>query len=96
MAMTERETNPLEQRLREALAEEHAAGWPFYDRPTRRERGRESAQYHLPILLRALERAGLVLAEGRGVMGWPAAAALMVFVVCLTFLMAFAIWKQRP
>ena len=56
----------LEQRLREALAEEYAAGWPFYNAPARQRLGEDAARLNLPILLRALERAGLVLAEGRG------------------------------
>lgn len=62
--MSSGDPSPLEQRLREALAEEYADEPPHYDQATCRHRGRVSAQYHLPIVIRALQRAGLRLAEG--------------------------------
>lgn len=55
---------PLADRLREALVEEYAAEQPHWDPPKWAEaRGRAHADQYLPRLLRALDRAGLVLAE---------------------------------
>ena len=58
----------LEQRLREALAEVRAEAALFrgHDAKEAGNIGRSEAKMLWPILLRALERAGLVLAEGRG------------------------------
>lgn len=57
---------PLADRLIEALAEEYAAMWPSSQLPKRMELGGKRAALNLPLLLRALDRAGLVLAEREG------------------------------
>lgn len=57
---------PLTDRLREALVAEYATAWPFYDQPTRDLLARQAAQMDMPRLLRAFDRAGLVLAEREG------------------------------
>jgi hypothetical protein len=57
----------LEQRLREALAEEYKADWPHgYPLAFVVANATHDTKQTMPILLRALARAGLVLAEGRG------------------------------
>ena len=58
----------LDQRLREALVEERSdmLADSRFSRSYRRRQSLEYADRTMPILRRALERAGLVLAERRG------------------------------
>ena len=54
---------PLAERLCEALAEEYAEHELLDDRATAKMIGRAEAGAILPLLIRAFDRAGLVLAE---------------------------------
>lgn len=65
--MSSGDPSPLEQRLREALADRRAEAALFLGHSAREAGrvGRRDAKMLMPIMLSALRRAGLRLAEGQ-------------------------------